>query len=119
MGTNKLNTMMPKIAELTGINLDNSRKICNHSLRRTAIQRLKDLDVPEDERMVFSGHRSREGIRAYNSPNDEQRLRNTSMLISLDFDDIPYEEFGYFPGDAQNYVNFEADDDYDEGILFY
>ncbi|CAG8757464.1 17872_t:CDS:2, partial [Gigaspora rosea] len=53
--------------ENSGTNLDNGRKISNHSLRRTAIQRLKDPKVPEDERMEFSGHRSREGIQAYSS----------------------------------------------------
>ncbi|CAG8601220.1 1324_t:CDS:2 [Diversispora eburnea] len=84
-GLNKLNTMMAKIANITGINLDNGRK------------RLKDLNVPEDECMEFSGYRSREGIRVYNNPSEDQKLCNTLMLIPLDFDDIPYEEFDYFP----------------------
>ncbi|CAG8803926.1 25366_t:CDS:2, partial [Gigaspora rosea] len=47
-------------------------------------------------------------IRAYNNPNDSQKLRNISMLILLDVDDMPYEEFEYFPG--WNYLDYEKDD---------
>ncbi|CAG8548176.1 8811_t:CDS:2 [Cetraspora pellucida] len=79
MGEKKLGTMMSQIADLTKINLDNGCKITNHSLRRTAIQRLKDLNIPEDERIEFSGHRSH----------------------------LPYEEFNYFPSNSINYLNFE------------
>ncbi|CAG8522478.1 20574_t:CDS:2 [Cetraspora pellucida] len=107
MGEKKLGTMMSQIADLTKINLDNGRKITNHSLRRTAIQRLKDLNIPEDERMEFSGHRSREGIKAYNNSNEDQKIQNTALLIPLDYEDLPYEEFNYFPGNGINYLNFE------------
>ncbi|CAG8701908.1 4484_t:CDS:2 [Cetraspora pellucida] len=77
MGEKKLGTMMLQIADLTKINLDNGHKITNHLLRRTVIQRLKDLNIPEDERMEFLGHRSREGIKAYNNSNEDQKIQNT------------------------------------------
>src|SRR6185437_5493392 len=108
MGEKKLGTMMSQIADLTKINLDNGRKITNHSLHRIAIQRLKDLNVPEDERIEFSGHRSREGIKVYNNSNEDQKIQNMALLIPLDHDDLPYEEFNYFPGDGVNFLNYES-----------
>ncbi|CAG8745540.1 5550_t:CDS:2, partial [Cetraspora pellucida] len=97
MSEKKLRTMMSHIADLTKINLDNGHRITNHLLCQTAIQRLKDLNVPENERMEFSGHRSHEGIKAYNHSKDDQKIQNTALLIPLDHDDLPYKEFNYFP----------------------
>ena len=119
MGEKKLGTMMSQIADLTKINLDNGRKITNHSLRRTAIQRLKDLNVPEDERIEFSGHRSREGIKVYNNSNEDQKIQNMALLIPLDHDDLPYEEFNYFPGDGVNFLNYESNPEIYDGIYWY
>ncbi|CAG8761428.1 12287_t:CDS:2, partial [Cetraspora pellucida] len=53
----------------------------NHNGHRTAIMMLKAFDVFEDETMIFSGHGSREGIQAYSSPTDNQRLSSTTLLI--------------------------------------
>ncbi|CAG8642446.1 5656_t:CDS:2, partial [Cetraspora pellucida] len=114
----KLGTMMLQIADLTKINLDNGCKITNHSLRRTAIQRLKDLNILEDERMEFSGHRSREGIKAYNNSNEDQKIQNTALLIPLDYEDLLYEEFNYFSNNSINYLNFKDNPEiYDNSIF--
>lgn len=102
---------MKSIAELTGLNLNDDRRLVNHSVRRTAIQILKDNDVPEDEIIKFSGHRSREGVRAYKNPNEQQLIRNTAMLLKFDFETTNLEEFEYYPGDLG--VNY-CDNDYDD-----
>ncbi|CAG8521691.1 10888_t:CDS:2 [Ambispora gerdemannii] len=39
-----------------------------------------------------------------NNPNEGQK-RNIALL---DFDDIPYEEFDYFPGSSINYLDSEV-----------
>lgn len=68
--------------------------------------------------MEFSGHRSREGIKAYNNSNEDQKIQNTALLIPLDCSDLPYEEFNYFPGDGTNYINFEDNPEiYDDSNL--
>ncbi|CAI2172700.1 2225_t:CDS:2 [Funneliformis geosporum] len=71
MSQNKLGKMLHQIANLTGINLSDDRKIVNHSCHRTAIQMLKDEDIPEDEIMEFS-----------------------------DIEDIEVKEFEYFSGNS-------------------
>ena len=113
MGQNKLGKMLHQIATLTGINLEDDCKIVNHSCRRTAIQMLKDGDIPEDEIMEFSGHRSREGVRTYKSADEARKIKNTISLIPLDFEDMEIEEFEYFPGNSlANLNDNNSDSDY-------
>ncbi|GBB93687.1 hypothetical protein RclHR1_22110002 [Rhizophagus clarus] len=83
--------MLHQIATLTGIDLSDGWKIVNHSCRRTAIQMLKDGDVPEDDIMEFSGHRS--------------------QLTRRNLDDIEIEEFEYFPGNWENLNINDSDSD--------
>ncbi|GES86529.1 activating transcription factor 7-interacting protein 1 isoform X4 [Rhizophagus clarus] len=111
MGQNKLGQMLHQIATLTGIDLSDGQKIVNHSCRRTAIQMLKDGDVPEDDIMEFSGHRSREGVRTYKSPDEARKIKNVVSLIPLDLDDIEIEEFEYFPGNWENLNINDSDSD--------
>jgi len=103
--------MLHQIAELTGIDLSDGRKIVNHSCRKTAIQMLKDNDIPEDEIMEFSGYRSREGVRTYKNSKEEKRIKNAASLIPLDFEDMEIEEFEYFPGNSWNDLNANDDSD--------
>ncbi|CAG8724147.1 15770_t:CDS:1, partial [Dentiscutata heterogama] len=78
---NTLGNMMKEIAHASGINVDD-QKITNHSGRRTAIQLLSDLNVNEHEMMQFSDHRSTNGLRTYKNPNDQQRLKNFTLLLN-------------------------------------
>ena len=111
MGQNKLRQILHQIATLTGINLSDGQKIVNHSCRRTAIQMLKDKDIPEDDIMEFSGHRSREGVRTYKSSDEARKIKNVVNLIPLDLDDIEVEEFEYFPGNSWENLNDNDDSD--------
>ena len=117
MGQNKLGRMLHQIAILTGIDLSDDRKIVNHSCRRTAIQMLKEGDIPEDEIMEFSGHRSREGVRTYKSSDDARKIKNIVSLIPLDIEDIELEEFEYFPGNPL--VNISDDESDSDGEINY
>ncbi|CAG8787568.1 215_t:CDS:1, partial [Cetraspora pellucida] len=80
LGKNTLSNMMKEIARISGINITDQR-ITNHSGRRTAIQLLSDLNINEHEMMQFSGHRSTDELRTYKIPNNEQRLKNSTLLL--------------------------------------
>ncbi|CAG8793891.1 5936_t:CDS:2 [Gigaspora margarita] len=54
---------------------------------------LKASDVPEDEIMCFSSHRSCEGIRSYSKPTNDQQLSSTATLIPYAAIDEDLEEF--------------------------
>ncbi|CAG8854150.1 20872_t:CDS:2, partial [Gigaspora margarita] len=100
--------MLHQIAVNTGINLVD-RKITNHSARRTAIMLFKASDTPEDELMAFSGHRSREGIRSYSRPTDDQRLNSVASLIPFATVEEDLEEYYNFFG--QSYITYESEED--------
>ncbi|CAG8798447.1 564_t:CDS:1, partial [Gigaspora rosea] len=55
--------------------------------------------------MEFSGHKSHEGIKAYNNSNEDQKIQNTALLIPFDYNNLPYEEFNYFL--SVNLLDFE------------
>jgi len=93
MGHTKLKRMMNDIASNTGINLDNGRKITNHSCRRTAIQLLRNNGVFELELQSFSGHHSRESLADYSQTSEYQRNMNTAMLIPNSSQDLDEEEY--------------------------
>ncbi|CAG8588778.1 3783_t:CDS:2, partial [Diversispora eburnea] len=86
MGEGKLKRMIKEIANNTGINVDNERNITNNSCRRTAIQFLKNNNVPEHDMMTFSGHRSVEGIRSYQKPNEIQDYQAQQIEIRKESD---------------------------------
>ncbi|CAI2187466.1 5478_t:CDS:2 [Funneliformis geosporum] len=99
MGQNKLGKMLYQIANLT------------------AIQMLRDEDIPVDEIMEFSSHRSREGVRTYKSLDEARKIQNIVSLIPLDIEDIEVEEFEYFPGNSRtnfNYNDYSSDSESSE-----
>ena len=99
--------MLNNIATNTGINLAD-RKITNHSARQTAIMLLKASDTPEDELMVFSGHRSHEGIRSYSKPTDNQQLNSVASLIPFAAIKEDLEEYYNYPGTS--YFTYESEE---------
>ncbi|CAG8731147.1 21085_t:CDS:2 [Cetraspora pellucida] len=107
MGENKLKSMMQQIVINIGIDLE-GRKITNHSCRRTAIMILKAFDVPEDEVMIFSGHRSCKDIHAYSSPTDDQRLLSMALLILYTSYNKDLESYYSFP--RNSYIDYNSDE---------
>ncbi|CAG8462250.1 7961_t:CDS:2 [Funneliformis caledonium] len=88
MGQTKFKKMMNDIALNTGINLDNGRKITNHSCHHTAIQPLRNNGVSELKLQSFSGHRFRESLADYSQTSEYQRNMNTAMLIPYSPQDL-------------------------------
>ncbi|CAG8457709.1 3631_t:CDS:2 [Funneliformis mosseae] len=68
--------------------LDNGRKITNHSCRHTVIQLLRNNGVSELELQSFSGHHSRESLADYSQTSEYQRNMNTAMLIPYSPQDL-------------------------------
>ncbi|CAG8715740.1 5500_t:CDS:2, partial [Dentiscutata heterogama] len=66
LGQHSHEKMIHEICRITGIDT-NLKKITNHSLRRTSIQILTQLNVATDCIMAFSGHRSLGGVASYQS----------------------------------------------------
>ncbi|CAG8724274.1 11938_t:CDS:1, partial [Cetraspora pellucida] len=81
LGQHTLANMMNDIACVSKININN-QQITNHSGRRTAIQLLSDLNVNKYAIIKFSSHCLVNGLRSYKVPNNEQWLKNTTLLIN-------------------------------------
>ncbi|CAG8788363.1 40726_t:CDS:2 [Gigaspora margarita] len=81
LGKNTLSNMMKEIACISDINITDQR-ITNHLGRRTAIQLLLDLNVNKHKMMQFLGYRSTDGLCTYKIPNNEQRLKNSTLLLN-------------------------------------
>ncbi|CAG8608230.1 16374_t:CDS:2 [Dentiscutata erythropus] len=62
------------------INMDH-KKITNHSMRRSAIQILTELNVTTDRIMAFSGYRSIGGVASYQTFTNQIMNSTVSMII--------------------------------------
>ncbi|CAG8522230.1 16474_t:CDS:2, partial [Dentiscutata erythropus] len=82
LGWHSYENMIREICKVTGISI-HLRKITNHSLRRTAIQILTELNVATDRIMPFSGHRTLNGVMSYQTFTP-QVMHNTVFLIIPD-----------------------------------
>ena len=77
MGVNKLNSLMKKMAEKSG--LDNSH-LTNHSARKRMIQTLNDKDIPPSHIMQLSGHKNVQSINNYSHVSQEQQKIMSGIL---------------------------------------
>ncbi|CAG8812513.1 20159_t:CDS:2, partial [Cetraspora pellucida] len=87
------------------------------SLQSSNTAKLKVNDISRQPHR----HRSHKGIKAYNNSNEDQKIQNTALLISLDYEDLPYEEFNYFSSNdsifmtaAENYTFDNGPEPYNE-----
>lgn len=69
MGKNTLREILPKVAELAGI----EGKITNHSVRKTSCSNNLHADVPPTRVQQFSGHQRPESLNSYYVANLEQQ----------------------------------------------
>ncbi|CAG8796437.1 43902_t:CDS:2, partial [Gigaspora margarita] len=81
MGVNKLKKMLNNIATNTGINLAD----------------------------LFLGHRSRESIRSYSKPTDNQQLNFVALLIPFAAIEKDLEKYYNYPGTS--YFTYESEDE--------
>lgn len=81
MGRNKLGGIMKDICQQVGIT-DNTRKLSNHSIRKTQIRILKKNGVPDSDIALMTGHENINSINEYNELDDE-RFEEYSNQLSL------------------------------------
>ncbi|KAK7091244.1 uncharacterized protein KIAA1958-like [Littorina saxatilis] len=79
IGKRKIGAIMKTMALKSG--LQGSKRITNHSARKTMIQKLVSNDVPPTHIVQISGHKNLNSLNAYSSITQEQH-RNISKLIS-------------------------------------
>ncbi|CAG8656033.1 4496_t:CDS:2, partial [Cetraspora pellucida] len=73
--------MIRNICQTTGVVNMNLKKITNHSLRRTAIQMLTQLNVNTDRIMAFSGHCSLGGVASYQTFTKKIMNNTVAMIV--------------------------------------
>ena len=74
--------MMQRMVEGAGLNVDNNRRLSNHSARKFLIQKLSDCNVPANHIMQISGHKNISSINNYSNINDQQHQGICSILYS-------------------------------------
>ncbi|CAG8475696.1 23459_t:CDS:2 [Gigaspora rosea] len=80
LGWHSHENMIHEICNVTGISMQ-LRKITNHSLRRTAIQILTELNVTADRIMPFSGHFTLNGVMSYQTFTPQVMHNMVSLII--------------------------------------
>ena len=80
MGVNKLNPLMKDCAQLAGIGKD--KRITNHSVRKTLVQKLQDNDIPPTQIVQITGHKNLQSVNNHSSLREQQQQDISSILSS-------------------------------------
>nr|CAG8566347.1 14541_t:CDS:2 [Entrophospora candida] len=72
--------MICNICNSTGIDVD-TRKLTNHSIRRTVVQQLTELNILNEHIMMITGHKSLAGLSAYQKVPVEKLHEIISNII--------------------------------------
>ena len=79
MGKNTTSNIMKAL--IAGIPLENcGKKLTNHSMRKTAVKKLKAANVPESSIIKVTGHTSTRGLKSYD-PGDQNQFREMSNAL--------------------------------------
>ena len=73
MGQNTINNLMKSMASNSPLQQSTSKKITNHSARKTLVKKLKSNNVPKSEIIGITGHNSEAGLDAYDSGDENQQ----------------------------------------------
>ena len=79
LGKNQLMTMVPKMFTEAGL----SKRATNHSLRATGTTELYHCGVPENVIKERTGHKSLDGVRAYERTSVEQQVAVSRILTDV------------------------------------
>ena len=80
MGTNRINEMMKRIVAGTSLE-GSSKKLTNHSARKTVVNKLKKSNVERSSIVKVTGHRNLQSLDDYDE-GDEEEQRDLSTRIS-------------------------------------
>ena len=79
MGVNTINNIMKNMVKSSPLN-ELTKKITNHSARRTVINKMRRNNIPKSDIIAVTGHRTEAGLDAYDSGDEEQQY-NLSRAI--------------------------------------
>lgn len=80
MGKNTISQIMKNL--VSGTQIDSTKKITNHSGRKTLVKKLKAAEIPETSIIKVTGHKHPDGLKSYD-PGDEGEFRGMSRAIGL------------------------------------
>ena len=80
LGKNLIGQFMSTAAKVARLVNQGSKKISNHSVRKTSISRLLDANIPENYVMQLSGHKNIQSLSSYKSASlSHQRLMSDTL----------------------------------------
>ena len=90
LGKNQIGKLLGSAATAAGIS--GGKKIANHSVRKTAIGRLLDANVPENFVAQLSGHKNLESLQSYKIPSMQHQRRMSETLSRAPSSHLPESE---------------------------
>lgn len=80
MGVNRIGEMMRRIVSNT--NIAETKRLTNHSARKTSVKKLDDADVPREKIMAVTGHRNEKSLDDYVDSMNNKQSKHLSEIIS-------------------------------------
>ena len=56
------------------------KRLSNHSVRKTAVRKLKAKGVPKSEIITITGHRQEQSVEAYDSGNEDEQQKLSNII---------------------------------------
>ncbi|XP_066920125.1 uncharacterized protein KIAA1958-like [Clytia hemisphaerica] len=84
MGQNTIDTIMKRMVESSTLSTTTTKKLSNHTVRKTGIKRMKANSIPRSEIITVTGHKSEAGLDPYDSGDEVEQRR-----ISHAIDNVP------------------------------
>ena len=84
MGANRIGEIMKRI--VAGTSFEGSKRITNHSGRKTLVKKLDDAKVPREKIIAVTGHRNEKSLDDYVDSMNHDQSRQLSKIISGDSD---------------------------------
>ena len=80
MGVNRIGDIMKRI--VAGTKVEGTKKLTNHSARKTLVKKLDDASVPRDKIIAVTGHRNEKSLDDYVDSMNHKQSRELSDIIS-------------------------------------
>ena len=79
LGMHSLNNMMKNI--IAGTPIESSKKLTNHSARKTVVRKLKSAGYAKSEIKNITGHSRADGLDPYDSGNEEEMRQMSNAIV--------------------------------------
>ena len=82
MGVNTINNIMKNMVKNSPLN-NSTKKLTNHSARRTVINKMRRNNIPKSDIIAVTGHRTEAGLDAYDSGDEEQQYSLSRAIDNI------------------------------------